>query len=176
MIDDSGNFTSYTVMGGIAFSNYDTSNIINNCVAAMEHCYYEYWGTADGGLNPKYGSSYPADVFDSNSNLYAPLKNYENYIKNTLNKTSVSTKLLTYNQAISLGCVDDTNSCASAPSWVTTTWYYLSTASSYWSVYTINPADSIQADHGTSFNSGAGSNNNILIGLRPVITISKSDL
>ncbi len=176
VIDDSGNFTSYTVMGGIAFSNYDTSNIINNCVAAMEYCYYEYWGTADRGLNPKYGSSYPADVFDSNSNLYAPLKNYENYIKNTLNKTSVSTKLLTYNQAISLGCVDDTNSCASAPSWVTTTWYYLSTASSYWSVYTINPADSIQADQGTSFNSGAGSNNNILIGLRPVITISKSDL
>ena len=31
VIDASGNFTSYTVMGGIAFSNYDTSNIINNC-------------------------------------------------------------------------------------------------------------------------------------------------
>ena len=76
MIDDSGNFTSYTVMGGIAFSNYDTSNIINNCFSSSEQCYYEYWGTADRGLNSKYGSSYPADVFDSNSNLYAPLKNY----------------------------------------------------------------------------------------------------
>ena len=62
VIDASGNFTSYTVMGGIAFSNYDTSNIINNCYSSSEHCYYAYWGTADRGLNSKYGSSYPADV------------------------------------------------------------------------------------------------------------------
>ena len=176
VIDASGNFTSYTVMGGIAFSNYDTSNIINNCSSSSEHCYYAYWGTADRGLNSKYGSSYPADVFDSNSNLYAPLKNYENYIKNTLNKTSASTKLLTYNEAIALGCDESTNSCASAPSWVTTTFYYLGSASGYPFIYIINPADSIQADHGSSFSNSASPDGDFIIGLRPVITIKKSEL
>ena len=176
VIDASGNFTSYTVMGGIAFSNYDTSNIINNCYSSSEHCYYAYWGTADRGLNSKYGSSYPADVFDSNSNLYAPLKNYENYIKNTLNKTSASTKLLTYNEAIALGCDESTNSCASAPSWVTTTFYYLGSASGYPFIYIINPADSIQTDHGSSFSNSASPDGDFIIGLRPVITIKKSEL
>ena len=175
-IDSSGNLTAYTVMGGIVFSNYDTSNTINNCSSSSEQCYYAYWGTADRGLNSKYGNSYPADVFDSNSNLYAPLKNYENYIKNTLNKTSVRTKLLTYNEAIALGCVEDTKSCTSAPSWVTTTWYYLGSASDYPFIYTINPADSIQADHGSSFSNGATPYSDFIIGLRPVITISKSEL
>ena len=146
----------------------------------MEHCYHGYCGTADSGLNSKYGSSYPADVFDSNSNLYAPLKNYENYIKNTLNKTSVSTKILTYNEAVNLGC--NTNSsdgsakiCSSSNSWVYSTGYWLSTAESYVFVYAI----AFTPEHGGSVSKGqlySDMYDSNLIGLRPVITISKSEL
>lgn len=157
------------------------ANKINNCVAAMEYCYHGYWGTADRGLNSKYGSSYPADVFDSNSNLYAPLKNYENYIKNTLNKTSVSTKLLTYNEAVSLGC--NTNSsdgsmkiCSSSNSWVYSTSYWLSTAESYVNLYAIT----LGFEHGQTTLKGLLYSppyyENNYTGLRPVITISKSEL
>ena len=171
------------VVGVLPFDSVVNSdaNKINNCVAAMEHCYHGYWGTADSGLNSKYGSSYPADVFDSNSNLYAPLKNYENYIKNTLNKTSVSTKILTYNEAVSLGC--NTNSsdgsmkiCSSSNSWVYSTGYWLSTAESYVNLYAIT----LGFEHGQTtlkgilYSSPYYENN--AIGLRPVITISKSEL
>ena len=171
------------VVGVLPFDSVVNSdaNKINNCVAAMEHCYHGYWGTADSGLNSKYGSSYPADVFDSNSNLYAPLKNYENYIKNTLNKTSVSTKILTYNEAVNLGC--NTNSsdgsakiCSSSNSWVYSTGYWLSTAESYVNLYAIT----LGFEHGQTtlkgilYSSPYYENN--AIGLRPVITISKSEL
>ena len=75
-----------------------------------------------------------------------------------------------------MGCAESTNSCASAPSWVTTTWYYLGSASGYPFIYTINPADSIQAGQGSSFSNSAVPDEDLIIGLRPVITISKSDL
>ena len=170
------------ITGVLSFLNTNEidSNKIDNCVASMEYCYHGYWGTADRGLNSKYGSSYPADVFDSNSNLYVPLKNYENYIKNTLNKTSVSTKLLTYNEAVSLGC--NTNSsdgsmkiCSSSNSWVYSTSYWLSTAESYAFLYAI----AFAPEHGESVSKGqlySGMYDSNLIGLRPVITISKSEL
>ncbi len=119
-------------------------------------------------------------MFDSNSNLYAPLKNYENYIKNTLNKTSVSTKVLTYNEAINLGC--NTNSsmgsakiCSSSNSWVYSTSYWLSTAESYVFVYAIL----FEPDYGESVSKGQLYSTSYyadLIGLRPVITIKKSEL
>ena len=170
------------VVGVLPFDSVVDSdaNKINNCVAAMEHCYHGYWGTAGRGLNSKYGSSYPVDVFDSNSNLYAPLKNYENYIKNTLNKTSASTKLLTYNEAVSLGC--NTNSseglmkiCSSSNSWVYSTSYWLSTAESYAWLYAI----AFAPEHGESVSKGqlySDIYDSNIIGLRPVITISKSEL
>ena len=44
---------------------------------------YGYWAPT-GGLLSKYGTSYPAYLFDENSLLYQPLKNYESYIKTTL--------------------------------------------------------------------------------------------
>ena len=171
------------VVGVLPFDSVVDSdaNKINNCFAATEHCYHGYWSGADRKLLAKYGSSYPADVFDSNSNLYAPLKTYENYIKNTLNKTSVSTKLLTYNEAVSLGC--NTNSsegskkiCSSSNSWLYSTSYWLSTAESYVYLYAIT----LGFEHGQTTLKGLLFldlyYDNNFIGLRPVITISKSEL
>ena len=113
----------------------------------------------------KYGSSYPANVFDNNSLLYEPVQNYKTYLKNTLGKTSVDARLITYDELISLGCSGA--SCKSAPSWVYNTYYWTASAnsnSSVWLVYSIG-----------GFGRG-GFDDSGICGFRPVITISKSEL
>ena len=147
-LDSEGNPLSHTLKGGIDFSeNY-------------------YWVDASKELLSKYGSSYPANVFDSNSNLYTPTQNYKTYLKNILGKTSVDARLITYEELISLGCSGNNYSCKSAPSWVYST--------NYWSASAGN-------DHNTwSVFLGHFEDDNVEIitkyGLRPVITISKSDI
>ena len=165
------------ITGVLSFLNTNEidSNKIDNCVASTEYCYHGYWSGADRKLLAKYGSSYPADVLDSNSNLYAPLKNYENYIKNTLNKTSVSTKLLTYNEAINLGCNSKNETCVDSVPWVYSTSYWLSTASDYSRIFKImdwiDNNENIEHYFGDDYFYSSES-----LGIRPVITISKSEL
>ena len=124
-----------------------------------------YWEDDDGNLLSKYGTSYPANVFDSNSNLYKPLENYKTYLKNTLGKTSITAKLITYEDLISLGCSKDVHSCKSAPSWVNSTMYWTASANGNVTVWFVN---SYGYFGGVRFDSDCG--------LRPVITISKSDI
>ena len=124
-----------------------------------------YYADSNGKLLSKYGDDYPADVFDSGSLLYQPLKNYENYIKNTLNKTSVSATILDSKTGLLLGC-DIANSCDNSNTWLNSTMFWTSVAHS---------------DHVMfGMASGAGWVNAIddtgLLGLRPVITILKSEL
>ena len=133
---------------------------------AENNSYYGYWAPT-GSLLSTYGTSYPAYVFDENSLLYEPLKNYESYIKTTLGKTSVSTSLLTVEQATSLGCDKDNNTCESAPSWVYETSYWLGSASNYSYVWRVESG----GDFG-GINFGSDDD----LGFRPVITIAKTDL
>ncbi len=118
-----------------------------------------YW--SDRGL------SYPADVYNSNSLLYEHVENYENYLKSTLSKTSVSARLITYDELESLGCSGDGSSCLSAPSWVYDT--------NYWSACANNNNNVWIVDSGGSFGN-IGFDIGGLFGVRPVITISKSDI
>ena len=129
--------------------------------------YYGYWtdNTSDHNLLSKYGTSYPVNVFDSNSNLYKPLENYKTYLKNTLGKTSITTKLMTYEDLISLGCSGRT--CKSAPSWIYSTWYWTASANNNRAVWGVRSSGSF--DYYVFDNSDD-------CGLRPVITISKSDI
>ncbi len=125
-----------------------------------------YWYDT-GSLKSNYGTSYPVYVFDENSLLYEPLKNYESYIKTTLGKTSVNTSLLTVEQATSLGCDKDNKTCESAPSWVYETSYWLGSARNSRYVWDVVS------------NGGFGGDILLLdsrLGFRPVITISKTDL
>ena len=126
-----------------------------------------YWVDASNKLLSKYGSSYPANVFDSNSNLYKPLENYKTYLKNTLGKTSVDARLITYEELIGLGCNRNNYSCNSAPSWVYSTDYLSASAVGGSSVWHVGSSGSF------SINVFDSSSN---YGLRPVITISKSDI
>ncbi len=132
-----------------------------------------YWAPT-GSLLSTYGTSYPAYVFDENSLLYEPLKNYESYIKTTLGKTSVNTSLLTYEQATSLGCVKDNRTCEAAPSWVYETSYWLGSALGGSSVPGVESYGGFECWY--DFNYDIYFNSGYPLGLRPVITIAKTDL
>ena len=166
--DSEYNMANHTVKGGITFADGEESKKINKC-SHFFGCYYGYWtdDTSNHNLLSKYGTSYPANVFDSNSNLYKPLENYKNHLKNTLGKTSVEAKLMTYEDLISLGCSNSNWDCASAPAWVYSTNYW--TASAYYNdnMWTIS-SDGSFGCYGIDYPGAAG--------LRPVITISKSEL
>ena len=128
---------------------------------------YGYWTDSKGNLLSKYGTKYPVNVFDSNSLLYEPIQNYKTYLKNTLEKTSIDARLITYEELISLGCTENVWTCKSAPSWVYSIRYWTASADSYngvWYVHSYGNFESDRFDNPGRF------------GLRPVITISKSDI
>ena len=127
-----------------------------------------YWIESEGDLLSKYGTSYPANVFDSNSKLYEPVQNYKNYLKNTLGKTSVDARLITYEELTSLGCSGDDFSCKSAPSWIyNTSLYWTASANNAYTVWAVNSSGSFDRGHSATAS---------YLCLRPVITISKSDI
>ena len=110
-------------------------------------------------------SSYPADVYDSNSLLYPIVNEYVSYLSTKLTGTTGS--LLTFSQAENLECSDSSHSCSSAPSWVYSTNYW--TASAYdtfrvWRVYSRGAFS--RGSYGSDSDSG----------VRPVITISTSEI
>ena len=146
-------------------SNRQDANANSLTFAKAKNNGNSYWEDDDGNLLSKYGTSYPANVFDSNSNLYKPLENYKTYLKNTLGKTSITAKLITYEDLISLGCSKDVHSCKSAPSWVNSTMYWTASANGNVTVWFVN---SYGYFGGVRFDRDCG--------LRPVITISKSDI
>ena len=128
-----------------------------------------YWVDSNRQLLSKYGTSYPAYVFDENSLLYEPLKNYESYIKTTLGKTSVNTSLLSYEQATSLGCDKASETYQNAPNWVYSTTYWLGSADGDYHVWGVssNGYFTCYVDFYDHYYN---------LGLRPVITIAKTDL
>ena len=154
-----------TIKGGIAFADGEESKKMSDCSGSIG-CYYGYWtdNTFNHNLLSKYGTSYPANVFDSNSNLYKPLENYKTYLKNTLGKTSVEARLITKEELISLGCKG--SSCKNAPSWVYSVNSWTASANDNYSVWFAAQGASL-----TTYIFDIPS-----LGLRPVITISKSDI
>ena len=134
-----------------------------------------YWtDTPDvnyGNLLEKYGTEYPAYVYDENSTLYPYVENYETYLKGS-GVSSATAQLMSYEQAVSLGCDPDIDACSgefggTAPSWVYSTTYWLGSLddSSYvWDVNSIGEFNSVVFSRGRS------------VGARPVIIISISEI
>ena len=154
--DSEGNLLTHTFKGTIAFAE-DKNNG------------FGYWtdDTSNHSLLSKYGTSYPANVFDSNSNLYEPVQNYKTYLKNTLGKTNIDARLITYEELISLGCNVYYSSCSFAPSWVYDRDYWAASANNGNRVYIVASDDVFDSDDADVQG---------VIGLRPVITIKKSDI
>ena len=148
-------------------TNRQDKNANDLAFAEMTNENYGYWTDSEGNLLSKYGTKCPANVFDSNSLLYAPLENYKTYLKSTLGKTSVEARLITFEELTNLGCVGDDFSCESAPSWVYSVDYCTATA--------MDSGDMWDVVSGI-FGAFMGTTNTENYGLRPVITISKSDI
>ena len=157
--DSEGMPLSHTIKGTIAFAEQTNET-------------YGYWSDSNYNLLPKYGTDYPANVFDSNSLLYEPLQNYKNYLKNTLSKSSVTTNLMTYENLTNLGCdgtvENNVYTCKSAPEWVYRTNYWTASASSGKYIWYVQ-GDGVFFDLGIFYDCD-------FLGLRPVITIKKSEL
>ena len=148
-------------------SNRQDANANKLAFAKNSNGNYGYWTDSNRNLLSKYGTSYPANVFDNNSLLYAPVQNYKTYLKNTLGKANVDARLITYEELISLGCNRNDNSCESSPSWVYSTWYWTASANNYYNVWYVDSYGNFV--YNRFANSGYS-------GLRPVITISKSEI
>ena len=173
--DSENNPLNHTFKGVISFADGEESKKISEC--SDNECYYGYWtdDTSNHNLLSKYGTSYPANVYDNNSKLYAHTQDYKTYLKNTLGKTSVDARLITYEELTSLGCKLDGSSgnCYNAPSWVHSTNYWSGTA------YHVKWVYFVTSYVGTGPANGFGPgyfDYSLFLGLRPVITISKSEL
>ena len=108
-------------------------------------------------------SSYPADVYNNNSLLYPIVEEYVSYLNIKL--TGATGGLLTYSQAENLECSGDDWSCLSAPSWVYSTNYWTGSAYDTSYVLYVRSLGYVNCD---DFRNDYG--------VRPVITISTSDI
>ena len=139
--------------------------------------YLGYWADATNYALGKpleaYGTSYPADVYDSNSLLWEPVQKYQTYFTGTLNKTTVKMRLITYNELIGLGCDKSMSTCKTETvttnkrEWIYSTAYWTASASDYGGVLRVS-ARGFFSYHAFWVNA--------LIGARPVITINKSEI
>ena len=132
--------------------------------------YYWYNGST---LNPKYGSSYPADVYDTdymdapggdNYSVAYYVENYKDKLE-TYGLTVQSARLLTYSEATdsSIGCNGSSYSCPTT-GFITNTSFWLGSARSKyysWMIYK-NGYFYYSTDYGN--------------GVRPVIVISKNEI
>ena len=116
-----------------------------------------YWGDTV--------SSYPAYVYNENSQLYEYIENYKIYL-NALGVTTIEARVITYEELLALGCAG--SSCTAAPEWVYSSTYWSGTANSGM-LSSLNVVY-YGGEFKTSFCSFKGP------GCRPVITISRDYL
>lgn len=133
--------------------------------------YNAYWiDKSTNKVLSKYGTDSDPYVYDSNSDLYKPLEEYASYLKN-IGYSSVSAKLISISQLESLGAKrNDGYDVSSVPSFVFTSIYWMGNCSDN-NIYSVFGDGNDVAISSFSMNYG-----NIMNGLRPVITIKKSEL
>ena len=91
-----------------------------------EKSYWTYYVDGSGKvLYEKYGTTYPAYVYDTNSNLYSYIENYKIFLQNYGIAIS-DARLISHEELLALGCSQ--SSCMSAPSWVYSTSYWTGSA------------------------------------------------
>jgi len=128
-----------------------------------------HWLDSSGNLLSKYGTTYPAYVYDENFSLYPYLNSYGTYLKEQ-GMDHFSLSLMSLEQAKKLGCTYESyhGTCKSAPSWMYSTSYYTGT---------VEPSASIVQVYMTGIiDSEVFMGNFPTFGVRPVITISTSEI
>ena len=156
------------VIGGY---NTDTGDLGYGTIAFTDTSYTEnrYWhDPSTNGTIPQFGGSYPAYVYDTESNLYPHVEKYKAYLK-SLGVSIDEARLISKEELVSLGCSDTALTCKGAPSWVYATSYWTGTAylqsgeyQFVWNVLFDPDYDSYYPDDN-------------YFGIRPVITMSKAN-
>jgi hypothetical protein len=125
-----------------------------------------YWYS--GGLLGKYGSSYPAYVYDENASIKTYVDNYKAYLEG-LGVEVNSARLIKQEELVNLGCDESKYTCTTSDyEWLYTTTYWSGSASSnnsVWGVGSIGSFD-FNGTYNISFSSG----------VRPVIVIPLSEI
>ena len=101
-------------------SNTGKQRVDGESYSSMEKPYLAtstYW-LSGSSLKTKYGTSYPAYVYDSNSSSYPLINTYKTYLLETVGLKDVELSLIDIKDLINLGCSISSNTCNSAPSWV----------------------------------------------------------
>ena len=164
-VTDEGTPTSTTLYGTISFANKDENN------KTTDGTYLGYWTNATNyALSKpleKYGQSYPANVYDENSLLWLPVQNYKTYITSTLNKNVSDMRLITYDELVALGCDPDEGTCTKEFMYKDF-FYWSSSARDYTSMWFVHPSGGVAFYN--IYRDGA------IFGVRPVITINKSEI
>ncbi len=109
-------------------------------------------------------STYPARVYNENSNLYQYVENYKTYLTG-LGADIKEARLIYTDELEGLGCSMSNRSCSSAEEWVYQTSYWSGTADSY---------DSVRYVSSNSYFGNFEFGHDIGFGVRPVIVIDKS--
>ena len=110
-------------------------------------------------------SEYPTYIYNSNSNFYTLIENYKTYLQG-LGINIKEARLIKNEEVEVLGCSASDKSCVLAPSWVYSTSYFTGSA------YNEERLFGVSSD-GLYF--GGCVTCNDYFGVRPVITISKSE-
>ena len=130
------------------------------------------YGTLAYSSSPYWSGSCSDDtcyVYNSNSYLYQYVETYKDYLID-LGVEIIDARLISYDELIALGCASNSShTCKNAPSWVGST--------SYWTGSTGNNNRTVSyvVDNGI-FTGDSYSFSDRNAGVRPVITISKSEL
>lgn len=135
------------------FSNYSANNPFIGGVRFSE---INYWSDTV--------SKYPTYVYNDNSYLYEHVENYRSYLE-ILGITIQEARLISYEELINLGCLEDSNHCSKAPEWVCITSFLSGSGYNKWDLWRVNSNSSFDSGHYTDFYHD---------GVRPVIVISKS--
>lgn len=142
----------------------DTSSMSTNSIKFSQN---NYW--RNGGYSPAGNSSYYY-VYDTNSNAYPYIQAYKSKLEAT-GIDVISAKLMSFEETQVLGCTS--SSCASAPSWLYSSAYWLGSADNTGPIYVIS-GGSVAFNSGLDGCSGVCGTN--VPGVRPVITISANSI
>ena len=169
--DISTSETNYGIQDSSALGiDYINGSLISKGV--IEFSETNYWKSTKIKPKVKYGTSYPAWVYDENSSLWDYVQDYQNYIRSDLGKKSVTATLLSYEQAVDIfDCDIITHSCDSEILWVYQTSYWLGSARNGTTIYAmLSYIDGSDSFYSCIKNINSG------LGIRPVITIDKSEI
>ncbi len=134
------------------FNNYSDNNPL---IGTKPFASTNYWSSTV--------SSYPSYVYNESSYLYEYVENYKTYLEG-LEIPIYEARLINYEELETLGCSVDDYSCSGAPDWVYATSYWLGSAHKTDKVwYVLRNSSFYYRTYGYN-----------LVGVRPVITISKS--